>query len=82
MATLQMMMWETVVDPYGLWVIRNDNLYQRNNGFNSVDEEENMVEQLVWYVQNKHTILSSHIRILAQIDVTLIHQMLRAHKQE
>ena len=72
MVTLQQMMWETIVEP--LWAIQNDNLHRQKSHFDSV-EEENMAELLVWYVQNKHNILSSQDRFLAQFDVTTICRM-------
>jgi len=41
-----------------------------------------MAEKIIWYVQNKHNLLSVHDQLLAQFNVTQVHNTKRAQKSE
>ena len=78
MLKLQKMMWMDVVEHF--WTVRNDILHHQKK-FDEI-EEERMAQRILWYVKNKHNIMSVHDQFLARFDETQVNSMKRAQKRE
>ena len=71
--------WDTVFTP--LWETRNDVLHRHRNRVEAAEESQ-LTESLLWYLQNKHDVISVYDRHLMRFDTADINRMSRRVKRE
>ena len=71
--------WDTVFTP--LWETRNDVLHRHRNRVEAAEESQ-LTESLLWYLQNKHDVISVYDRHLMRFDTADINRMSRRFKRK
>lgn len=72
MNKLQRIIWNEWCDP--VWKCRCDILYKGKNEYDAV-KAARLAAEIIWYIDNKDSILSYNDRFLAEIDISKLQRM-------